>query len=199
MDLILVRHGLPERSAVTSDPPLSEIGRAQAARVGDYLGREKIDAIWTSTMRRAIETAGPLASVTGLTPETHGSICEYDRRSGEYVPEEVLKLENYEAWQALAAGDVGVDFDLFQREVVGGVEHIIGAHPGARVVVFCHGGVINVWAANVLGMPARLFFNPGYASVSRFACSRAGHRSVVTLNEHAHLREPGARLTPGPG
>jgi probable phosphoglycerate mutase len=59
------------------------------------------------------------------------------------------------------------------------------------VAVFCHGGVINAWAAHVLKMPPRLFFNPTYASVSRFSCARTGQRSIITLNEHTHLAELG--------
>ncbi len=62
------------------------------------------------------------------------------------------------------------------------------AHPGQRVAVFCHGGVINVWTAQVLKMPPRLFFEPDYTSIHRFMCARSGQRNVVSLNERAHLR-----------
>ena len=54
--------------------------------------------------------------------------------------------------------------------------------------MFCHGGVINVWAAHVLKMVPRLFFDPNYTSIHRFLCARTGERNIVSLNETAHLR-----------
>jgi broad specificity phosphatase PhoE len=72
--------------------------------------------------------------------------------------------------------------------VVGALEEIVAAHPGQRVVVFCHGGVVNVWTAHVLGMAPRLFFEPRYTSVHRYMCARSGQRNVLSLNETAHLR-----------
>jgi probable phosphoglycerate mutase len=56
------------------------------------------------------------------------------------------------------------------------------------VAVFCHGGVINMWTAHVLGMAPRVFFEADYTSINRFVCARQGQRSVVSLNERAHLR-----------
>ena len=64
----------------------------------------------------------------------------------------------------------------------------IDTHPGEQVGVVCHGGVINVYVGLVLGIEKPLWFEPGYTSISRIAASRKGVRSVVTLNETAHLR-----------
>jgi probable phosphoglycerate mutase len=65
---------------------------------------------------------------------------------------------------------------------------MINAHPGQRVLAICHGGVINVALAEILGMKRSLFFEPAYASVHRVAGSRKGVRTVVSMNETAHLR-----------
>jgi len=65
MELILIRHGLPERRDDTSDPPLCEVGRDQAVRAARYLARDPIDAVFSSTMLRAIQTAGPFAAQSG--------------------------------------------------------------------------------------------------------------------------------------
>ena len=59
MELILVRHGLPERRDDTSDPPLSATGHEQARRVAAWLAHERIDAVFSSTMLRARQTAEP--------------------------------------------------------------------------------------------------------------------------------------------
>jgi 2,3-bisphosphoglycerate-dependent phosphoglycerate mutase len=185
MDLILIRHGLPVRDEASADPPLSETGHAQARLVGALLQNEAIDAVCASTMKRAIQTAEPFAAAAGLELATHEGICEYDRRGGVYIPSEELKREDYAAWQA------AVDHDLsdFGELVAETLEAVVAAHQGRRVAVFCHGGVINAWTAHVLKMPARLFFNPTYASVSRFSCARTGQRSIITLNERHHLGE----------
>ena len=74
------------------------------------------------------------------------------------------------------------------------IEAVIGAHPGQQtVVVVCHGGVINVILAAVLGVRFDLpgFFYPNYTSIHRILASRTGKRSVLTVNETSHLRNSG--------
>ena len=191
MELILVRHGLPERSAVTSDPPLSPQGHDQARRVAAWLARERIDAVFASTMKRAIQTAEPFAALGGHEISTHGGIVEFDRDSGVYTPLEELKRENYEAWTRFVQRGRAAEGDIeaFQATVVEALEGVVAAHSGRNVAVFCHGGVINVWTAHVLGLSPRLFFEPGYTSIHRYLCARTGQRNVVALNERAHLRD----------
>ena len=48
--------------------------------------------------------------------------------------------------------------------------------------------MINVWAAHVLGIPPKVFFEADYTSINRFMAARSGQRAVVSLNERAHLR-----------
>jgi probable phosphoglycerate mutase len=191
MELILVRHGLPERSETHADPHLSTTGHDQARRVAAWLAAEDVHGVWASNMLRAIQTAEPFAAARGHEIHVHGGIAEFDQGRGAYIPTEELKRENFAAWKAMAVGGQGVDMAEFQKRVVQGMEDIIAAHPGENVAVFCHGGVINVWAAHVLGMAPRVFFEAGYTSINRFICSRSGHRSVVSLNERAHLRDAG--------
>ena len=188
MDLVLIRHGLPVRSEESSDPPLSSEGHDQARRVAAWLADERFDAIIASSMRRAIQTAEPLAARTGHALQTRDGIVEFDRASGAYIPMEELKRENYPAWKAFAEGDHGADIHGFQKTVVQSLEDLIVRHPSQNIAVFCHGGVINVWTAHILGMEPRLFFEPAYASIHRYRCARTGQRNLVSLNEVAHLR-----------
>lgn len=189
MELILIRHGLPVRSDTHADPELSDEGHDQARRVAGWLADDGVDAAWSSPMRRAVQTAEPFVAHGGHALRLHEGVAEFDRDSGAYVPMEVLKREDYAAWRALAEGGHDIDVAAFQGAVVSALEEVIAAHPGERVAVFCHGGVINVWTAHVLRMEPRLFFEPGYTSVHRFMCARGGQRAVVSLNERAHLRE----------
>ena len=49
-------------------------------------------------------------------------------------------------------------------------------------------GVASFSSIDFLEMPPRVFFEADYTSINRFVCARQGQRSVVSLNERAHLR-----------
>ncbi|MEJ2238879.1 MAG: histidine phosphatase family protein [Gemmatimonadales bacterium] len=193
MELILIRHGLPQHienpDGKPADPALSEVGRAQADLMATWLQRESIDHLVSSPMKRAFETAQPLARAQGLDIEIQDGVAEFDRHADAYVPVEKLKEIDYEAWLKLMKGEVDVDFETFSSLAIGTLEEIVQSNPGRRVAVTCHGGVINVWTAHVIGFAPRLFFNPDYTSINRYQCARSGERSVITLNEAVHLRE----------
>jgi probable phosphoglycerate mutase len=81
----------------------------------------------------------------------------------------------------------GESAEVFRTRVAKTTQEIIDAYPGQRVVAVCHGGVVNVALAIVLGIDKFLWFDPRYTSLSRMVASRTGEKSVVTVNEHAHL------------
>ena len=202
MELVLIRHAEPVRIAsgdVTgpADPGLTERGTEQARRLADWLAVERVDAIVSSPLRRARETAAPLGAALGLEPIVVEGISEYDAHSDEYIPIEELRALKDDRWQATIEGrwaDVGgVDPVEFQARVVPAIDELIGGHPGQRVAAFSHGGVVNVYLAHVLGMHRLLWFHPEYTSISRVHASRDGVRSIASVNETAHLiavREP---------
>lgn len=189
MDLLLIRHALPERRETRdgspADPPLSREGRAQAEALVRWLADERIDRLVASPLRRARETAEPLARARGLEVVVEPRVAEFDQHAEAYVPLEELKREDPEAWRAFVRGGYGEGLDLarFHRDVVEGLEDIVQGGAGQRVAVVCHGGVINFWTAHVLGLSPRLFFAPDYASIHRFVAARSGERSVDALNE----------------
>jgi len=192
VELILIRHGLPVRiddASGPADPELSDAGRAQAGRLADWLGRDPIDAVYVSPMRRAIETAAPLADALGVDPVVDEELAEFDRDAHFYVPLEELKAAGDERYVKMLRGeyDGEVDPHTFREVVAVAVERIIEAHPGDTVAIVCHGGVINAWASHVLGLTDLLFFEPHYTSVNRFLASSRGHRSLVSLNDLGHL------------
>lgn len=191
MELILIRHGLPEKrvndDGTPADPPLSQTGQQQADKVGDWLKNREIDRVYSSPMQRALQTATPLSVHKNLPVEVHEGVAEYDKKSKLYIPVEELKELDYERWKRLMAGETEIDFPKFAKTVCDSLEEIIEDNKGKRVAVTCHGGVINVWAAYVLGMEPRMFFNPNYTSINTFMAASSGEKSIVTLNEHSHL------------
>jgi 2,3-bisphosphoglycerate-dependent phosphoglycerate mutase len=81
----------------------------------------------------------------------------------------------------------GESTETFRSRVAATLDEVVAAHPGRRVVAVCHGGVINVALAVVLGLDRHLWFDPHYTSLSRMVASRTGVRSLASLNERAHL------------
>jgi 2,3-bisphosphoglycerate-dependent phosphoglycerate mutase len=193
--ILWVRHAAPQRiesgTGVPANPPLTAAGKQQADRLADWLARERIDVILSSPQARAQETAAPIAAAHGRTVEIVDGLVEYDVQADHYIPVEELRAANNDRWRAMVEGrwDLfgGEDPEVFRARVRRAVDVMVAAHAGETVVAVCHGGVINVALAEVLGLEQPLWFDPGYTSISRMAASRTGVRSVMTLNECAHL------------
>ncbi|HEY4396738.1 MAG TPA: histidine phosphatase family protein [Acidimicrobiia bacterium] len=193
---MLIRHAEPVRiapgsSAAPADPGLTDRGRVQAERLARWLAHEPIDAVLSSPLRRARETAAPVGRALGVDVEVVDALMEYDAQSDFYIPVEELRETRDHRWTAMIEGRWdelgGEPPDRFRARVVPCVDAIIERFSGGRVVAVCHGGVINVSLGALLGLERHLWFHPDYTSISRIAAARTGERSVVTLNETAHL------------
>ena len=198
VELLLIRHALPERRELVdgpADPELAAAGRAQAEHLAAYLASEQLHAIYSSPMRRAMETAAALAEQQRLPVVVEDDVAEWDRHSNEYVPVEELKRTKEPRWKQLLDGvwpGRETNPAEFQVIVVEAIERIVDAHPAQRVAVVCHGGVINAYLGHVLGVADSAgFFYPNYTSIHRIAAARSGERSILSINETAHLRGTG--------
>ena len=198
MELLLIRHALPVRRELTegvADPELSEAGVAQALHLAEYLASEELHAIYASPLKRAQQTAAPIAERFQLEVTLVDGVAEFDRNSSEYVPVEELKATNDPRWQELIDNRWdGRDEtqEQFTDRVFNAMEAIIEAHTGHNVAVVCHGGVINSYLARILGTAETAgFFYPNYTSIHRVVAARTGQRQIVTINETAHLRGTG--------
>jgi probable phosphoglycerate mutase len=194
MELLLVRHAEPHRvdggeGHGPADPGLTPRGHDQAHALVRWLADtgDTIDAVLTSPLRRAVETATPLARARDHDLEIVDDLAEYDRDSTTYIPMEDLRGTDTPEWHAMQRGQLHEvadgDPDAFRRRVIEGVESIVERHPGQRVVVVSHGGVVNAYVGHVLGIDRPLWFEPRYAAITRVAANRDGIRSLVTLNE----------------
>src|SRR3954451_2315530 len=196
MELLLIRHALPVRiegeEGTAADPELADLGHEQARALADYLAGEHIDTLYASPLRRAVQTAEPVASRLALPMVIDEELAEFDRHSHFYIPIEEMKQEKDERWDDMIAGRWGVDGEVdpqtFKSVVVEAVERVIAANRGKTVAVVCHGGVINAYFADMLGREFPMFSEPAYPSISRVLASSAGHRQVKSINEHAHVR-----------
>jgi probable phosphoglycerate mutase len=179
IELVFVRHGQPDwepDGKAVDDPGLTPLGREQAERVAQALAPTGADALYSSTMRRAVETAEPIAAGLGLEPRAESWICELGLPSLEGTPmEEVADYfarsrarDLEEWWRESVAG--GESFRHFHERVTGGIEalllgsygarlHLDGAHrlwqlpeEPRRIVVVAHGGSIAVAVSHLLGL-----------------------------------------------
>jgi 2,3-bisphosphoglycerate-dependent phosphoglycerate mutase len=207
MELVLIRHAEPYRvdgggigPAGPADPGLTERGLEQAEQLAAWLAVEPLDHIVSSPLRRARDTAAPLAARFGFDVELDEGLREYDSDSDRYIPIEDLRAAKNDEWYATINGHwevLGHEPPSAVRDrVVPRFEELIARFPGGTVAVVAHGGVINVYLAHVLGLDAALWFHPEYTSISRVRAARSGPRSLVSLNDTAHLLAVGrARRT----
>ena len=192
MELIIIRHGRPdhvETDGSPADPGLSDIGREQAECTADLLIDVGVDVIATSPLRRAVQTATPLATRLDLEPRVVEGLAEYDRDDTRYVPAEVVREVDPEAFRVDPVHEMGDRVHAFVDAVTASFRGLIADNPGGTVAAFCHGMVTSVWFAHVLGLGQnRTRFVPDYCGVSRFLASSSHDEITIrTFNETAHL------------
>jgi probable phosphoglycerate mutase len=135
-----------------------------------------------------METALPIVENLGCPLSVQEGLAEYDALEGQYIPAEELRASRDPRWLDIVSGAAISDPEIFQTRVVDTIEALIADHPGQRVLVACHGGVIGAYLGHVLGIQQLLFFEAGYTSISRVLAASTGERTVASMNELAHLR-----------
>ena len=186
-----MRHAEPETSDAegpgSSDPALGTRGRAQAARVAEWLALESLDRIVSSPARRARETAEATATRLGLAVVVDDRLRDAEQ-GGAYVPIEVARSEGRESYQARVEHyRTSSRLASIADRVNASLDEWAAKTRGGRVAVFCHGSVVNAFAVRVLGLADAAFLEAGFASGHRFMVSSSGIRSVKSLNETAYL------------
>ncbi|UUU33245.1 histidine phosphatase family protein [Streptomyces sp. CA-210063] len=158
MRLLLTRHGQTTSNlthALDTDAPgaeLTTLGRQQAEELVGRLANEPIDALYVSTLRRARQTAAPLARERGLRPVVREGLRELSagdlemNRDAESVQ---LYLKTVMAWASgqtdlrMPGGETGEEALTRYDEVI---EEIAGSGADGAAVV-SHGAAIRTWAA----------------------------------------------------
>jgi probable phosphoglycerate mutase len=202
--LVLVRHG--ESQAMVDQivggakgcRGLSVLGRRQAAALRDRLARTgelRPDAVYASTLPRAIETAAIVAPALGH-PEvvTDADLCEL-------VPGECDGL----AWaDAAVRYEIGAERDpdralspggetprQFQARVEAVIGRLLDRHAGRTILAVCHGGVIVACSRHLMGVPGvgsetTLWLDPGVTSMTEWHLADGRH-ILRRYNDAAHL------------
>jgi broad specificity phosphatase PhoE len=205
--LFLVRHGRSDEAADDVvetprgpqwDPPLDEIGRRQAELLTRrlMLMDPRPAVVYSSTMRRARETITPYAERSGQDVRYDDDLIEANIGAWESMPfEEIIasdeqmlhRFRNQDAIWRHAPG--AESLDGLRRRVWGAVEGILGRHPRGNVIIVAHGGVINAYVGEVLGLEQEMFFLPENTSLNSIVVD-GDRRGVRFLNDDRHLAQP---------
>ncbi|QNG20840.1 histidine phosphatase family protein [Rhodococcus triatomae] len=195
MQLLLIRHALPEKVTDASgraDPALTSEGREQAARLPQALSPYRIARIYSSPQRRAKETAAPVAAERDLLVTEHLGLAEYDYDLPHYIPFHEAQQLAPDAFARIRAGEFpkSVDGEAFRARVLDALGQVVDeSEHQDTVAVFAHGGVVNVYLQELLGLDRPLVFPLDYVSVTRVLVSRTGQRRVASVNETGHIRD----------
>jgi probable phosphomutase (TIGR03848 family) len=165
--ILLVRHGqtpttgkvLPGRAKGLH---LADEGRRQAdiaaARIAEL---KRVDAIYSSPLERAKETAAPISAARGLRTQIDRGLFECD--FGDWTGAELKKLMKLPEWQTVQRSPSmfrfpnGESFIEMQTRMVSTLDRVRAAHPGGTIVCVSHADTIKAAVAHALGTHIDLF------------------------------------------
>lgn len=203
LTLYLVRHGRTAwnregRYQGHKDVPLDATGREQARRVARALAGAALDAVYSSDLLRARQTAEPLGRELGREVICLPGLREMDFGEWEGLTWDEVH-ERYpavvQAWRTdrrTARVPGGEDLEGFGERVLAAFAAIVGRHPRGRVAVFAHGGSLRVYLCSVLDLDrSRLWeIDQDSACISVVEYDGTGP-GLARLNCTEHLREVG--------
>jgi alpha-ribazole phosphatase/probable phosphoglycerate mutase len=166
--LIFVRHAEPSddvrgRVYGRTDVELSERGLEHAGEIAASLASEAIAAIYASPLKRALETAAPLARMLGLDPVIVDDLRELDfgELEGLTVGQAAARYPAQAHWMTSPAGarfPGGESVFALGDRAGRAARGIADVHTGEAVAVFSHAVVIRAILADALSMPLDAIF-----------------------------------------
>ncbi len=201
--IYLVRHGATDANlqhpyvlqGQRTDLPLAELGRRQAEAVASVLASRQLAHVFSSPMRRAVETATVIAAPHNLSVQPVAELSECDVGRWEALSWETIRLQDHEAWSAFEAhpGTApyagGESFEQVQARAVPAIDRLLREHPRGDLVIVTHNVVARVYLARVTKTPidqARAIrVDNGAISV---VLAAEGKQKLLTLNSAFHLQ-----------
>jgi broad specificity phosphatase PhoE len=164
--ILLARHGESDWNRTKrwqgfADRPLTDLGRRQAMELAARLEETELDAVYSSDLQRARETAEIVARSKRLDVQTVRDLREVDVGSWSGLTRaeaEARYPEAYARWlQGNEGWDDGETYDELGERVVRAVKRIAKEHDGQRVLIVAHGGTIRAIHAAALGVDVHTY------------------------------------------
>ena len=191
--VLLVRHGLTDSTGAilpgrTPGLNLSATGRAQAERTAELIADgTTVDAVYTSSLERARQTATPIAAATGLRAKVDRGLIECD--FGEWTGQQLASLMKQPEWATVQRAPSsfrfpgGESFVEMQLRIVSTIDRLRAAHRGGTIVCVSHADPIKAAIAQAIGTHLDLFqrivISPASVSVLAYL---AGGPVVLSVN-----------------
>jgi len=201
MRLLIARHGqtkhnLDRRYQGITDAPLNETGRVEAGQLADRLLSEKLDAIYSSDLKRCVQTAELVAKKNKLNINKDGRLREISFGEWEgmsYNEIQAQSPELLEKWMndpAHIPPPNGETLIQLATRVKSAVDEIKPQHAKQTVLFVTHGGVIRTLLCLSLGIDLNrhLQFESATGSVSELSFYEEGV-SLKLFNGISHLQE----------
>jgi len=202
--VLFIRHGETDWNRIKRiqghiDIPLATSGVDQAQRLAERFAREarqgeRLDAIYSSDLMRAQQTAQPFADVLGLPLNLSKGLRErnYGAFQGHDSDEIALRFpDEYSQWQTRDPGfspPEGESQRVFYHRVVHALEPVVAAHPNGRISVVAHGGVLDCVYRFANGLPLDAPRNYALLNTSVNVVEfEDGRAKVVSWADVAHL------------
>ena len=147
----MARHGETDwnrdfRFQGRADPPLNELGRSQSSELAAALAHEQLAAVYSSPLRRALETAEVVAAELGLEPVAVDALREVDVGSWQGLTRAEVEErfpEQYARWIGGGQGwEDGETYEQMGRRAVAALLELAASHDGERILAVTHGGPI---------------------------------------------------------
>ncbi len=201
--VILIRHGQSQGNAEGrfgghTATPLSPLGQKQAAATAGALVSEKLTAIYASDLRRAIETATPLARLSGAPLITTEALRERSVGVMEGLTFAEAAAQHPEQYQALLRRDFehvllgGESYRQMLDRAAGKLDAAIEKHRGGRIALFTHTGTICILILHLMGALNAPDLKPVWIATqncgfARFDLRADGFVRVLAINDTRHL------------
>lgn len=197
--LLLVRHGQTDwnlRGLLQgqTDEPLDELGREQARRLGRRLAGAGLDALHSSDLSRAAETAALIGEATQLAPQLSAVWREMflGDAEGQSRARALGDHADMASAAALSEGPLARGAETWEQvrsRVLAALAELLADHAGQRLALVGHGGSLKVLLAHLLGLeramvPRLAVGANGGLTIVEF---HHGEPRLVLLNDTSHL------------
>jgi 2,3-bisphosphoglycerate-dependent phosphoglycerate mutase len=200
IELLLIRHGQSEADLLgvhegRADFPLTALGRRQAGLLAEFITERYLpDIIWTSTLKRAYETAAITADRAGCGLKTDERLMEFNNGVLAGMSREEAEIlypeppDGRKPHERIEKGESMLEMRFRAETVLSELLDDAEQRGYKRIAAVSHGGMISMLILALLGLPntSRQLFATGDTGVHLFRIDHK-RKAAMFLNSQRHL------------